>query len=76
MTIKHRIDRLENDHLPSKQRIYLIVSKYDETGEEAKQQYCAKTGISTGELKAPDSRVMMVRFRKPGDAVNAIANNA
>lgn len=73
MTIKHRIERLENDHPPSKERFYLIVSKYGETGDEAKHRYCSEKGITTDELEAPEARVMMVKLRRAGDitGVNA-----
>jgi hypothetical protein len=76
MTIKHRIERLENDHLPSKERIYLIVSKYGETGDAAKQRCCSEKAITSDELEAPEARIMMVRFRKPGDVTGVSAGEA
>jgi hypothetical protein len=69
VTIKHRIQRLENKHLPSIQRIYVIVSKYGETRAEAEQRYCTEKGIPIQELKAPGAMVRVVRFVKPGDAL-------
>ena len=74
MAIKHRIERLENKHLPSIRRVYVIVSKYGESRDEAKQRFCAEKGISIEEMKAPGAIIWMVRFRKPGDTVNFIAN--
>ena len=76
MAIKHRIERLENKHLPSIRRVYVIISKYGETRDVAKQRYCAEKGIAIEELEAPGAFVGMVRYRKPGDAVNSIENNA
>ena len=69
MTIKHRIRRLENKHLPSIRRVYLIVLKYGETRDKAEQRYCSEKEIDAGELEAPEARVMMVRFREPGDTI-------
>ena len=69
MPIKHRIERLENKHLQSKQRIYVIVSKYGETRAEAKQRYCTEKGIPIENLKAPETMIRMVRFRNPGDTI-------
>jgi hypothetical protein len=69
MTIKHRIRRLENKHLPSKQRVYLIVLKYGETRDKAEQRYCTEKGIPIENLKAPETMIRMVRFRKPGDTI-------
>jgi hypothetical protein len=76
MAIKHRIERLENDHLPSKQRIYLIVSRYGETGNDAKQRYCTEKEIDAGELEAPEAKIMMVRFRRPGDVTGISAGES
>jgi hypothetical protein len=76
MAIKQRIERLENDHPPSKDRVYLIVSKYRETVDDAKQRYSAEKGITSDEFEVPEARIMMVRFRKPGDVVNSIETNA
>ena len=69
MTIKHRIQRLENKNLPSKQRVYVIISKYGETRDKAEQRYCAEKGIPVEDLKAPGTMVRMVRFVKPGENV-------
>ncbi len=74
MPIKHRIERLENKHLQSKQRIYVIVSKYGETRDVAEQRHCAEKGIPIQELKAPGAMVRMVRFVKPGDDLQASRN--
>jgi hypothetical protein len=76
MTIKHRVERLENKHPSSKQRIYLIVSKYGESRDEAKQRYCSEKEITTGELEAPEARIMMVRFQKHGDVTGVSAGEA
>ena len=76
MTIKHRIERLESEHLPSKQRIYLIISKYGETRDEAKHRYCVERGIDAGVLEAPEASVMMVKFRKPGDVTGISAGES
>ena len=69
MPIKHRIERLENKHLQSKQRIYVIVSKYGETRAEAEQRYCTDKGIPIEDLKTPETMIRMVRFVKPGDTI-------
>ena len=76
MAIKHRVERLENKHPSSKQRIYVIISKYGETGDEAKQRYCSEKEITTDELEAPEARIMMVRFRKPGDVTGISAGKS
>ena len=76
MTIKHRVERLENKNLPSKQRIYVIVSKYGETRDKAEQRYCSETEIDAGELEAPEARIMMVRFQKPGDVTGVSAGES
>ena len=67
MTIKHRVKRLENKHLPSIRRVYVIVSKYGETRAEAEQRYCTDKGIPIEDLKTPETMIRMVRFIKPGD---------
>ena len=67
MAIKHRIQRLENKHLPSIRRVYVIVSKYGETRAEAEQRYCTDKGIPIEDLKTPETMIRMVRFIKPGD---------
>ena len=67
MTIKHRIERMENKRQPSNQRAYVIVSKYGESKDEAKQKYCAEKGVPIQDLKAPGTMVKIVRFVKPGD---------
>jgi len=67
MPIKNRIERLENKHRQSKQRIYVIVSKYGETRAEAEQRYCTEEGVLIQDLNAPGAMVRMVRFLKPGD---------
>jgi hypothetical protein len=76
MAIKHRIERLENKYLPSKQRTYVIVSKYGETRDVAEQRYCTEKGISIEEMKPPGARIMMVRFRKPGDVTGISAEES
>lgn len=76
MPIKHRIERLENKHLQSKQRIYVIVSKYGEAKDKAEQRYCSEKGIDAGELEAPEARIMMVRFQKPGDVTGVSAGES
>jgi hypothetical protein len=73
MTIKHRIQRLEDKHLPSKQRTYIIVLKYGETRDKAEQRYCSEKEIDAGELEAPEAKIMMVRFRRSGDVTGASA---
>ena len=67
MAIKHRIEHLENKHLPSIRRAYVIVSKYGESRDEAKQGYCAEKGVSIQDLNAAGTMVKIVRFVKPGD---------
>ena len=67
MAIKHRIEHLENKRPPSNQRAYVIVSKYGESRDEAKQRYCAEKGVFIQDLKAAGTMVRMVRFVKPGD---------
>ena len=67
MAIKYRIERLENKHLPSIRQVHVIVSKYGESRDEAKQRYCAEKGVSIQDLKAPGTMVKIVRFVKPGD---------
>jgi hypothetical protein len=72
VTIKHRIEHLENKHLPSKQRIYVIISKYGESRAEAAQRHCAENGTPVEDLQAPGAFIGMVRFVKPGNATNSI----
>ena len=68
MAIKHRIEHLENKRPPSNQRAYVIVSKYGESRDEAKQRYCAEKGIPAEDLKAPGAFIKTVRLVKPGEA--------
>jgi hypothetical protein len=70
MPIKHRIERLENKHLPSIRRVYVIVSKYGESRAEAEQRYCEEKGILIEDLEAPGVMIRMVRFRRPGDVTS------
>ena len=74
MPIKHRIERLEDKHLPSIRRVYVIISKYGETRAEAEQRYCTEKGIPIQDMKAPGAMVRMVRFVKPGDDLQASRN--
>jgi len=65
MTIKHRIQRLEDKHLPSKQRTYVIVSNYGEPRDEAKQRYCQEKNITEADLEV--GRVFQIVYVSPGD---------
>lgn len=79
MALRHRIENLEFKEMPSLKRIYVIVSKYGETGDEAKQRYCAEKDITVEELDNSASMVGIIRFVKPEDvkgSLNSIASNA
>ncbi len=71
MTIKHRIERLEKEHIPTDLSTHLINCEYGESKEHAKQRYCDENGMTIEELEnltpAPWPRIIFAIPVKPGD---------
>ena len=61
MTIKRRIEHLESKHISSDLG-YVIISFNNETDDEAKQRYCAETGIEMNELEAREDNYLIIRL--------------
>ena len=66
MTIKRRIERLENKHLSNHPR-YAFLLGDGETEEEAKQRYCAENEVSMNELEEACLIIRLVALTASGD---------